>query len=77
MVVGLPGEALPLVDRQESIRAAARGSKRVEDLVARAHKNLHKKGFWARTQKVGYICSLWLKESLLSNTAPSRGRRGS
>ena len=74
------GVLLPVVAAAvpERVESCPWCSKRVEDLRARAiHAEIgigH--GFW-RSQKMGYICSPRLKESLLSNTAPSRGRSGS
>ena len=93
MVVGELGEALPLVDRQESIwllcccpnassagyccpwwlrrcpnaSKAARGAQNASRICARARFMQRLglgTGFW-RSQKMGYICSLRLKESLL------------
>ena len=69
-VVPLPVVATAVPERVESCPWC---SKRVEDLRARA---IHADGF-LEVSKMGYICPLRLKESLLSNIAPSRGRSGS
>ena len=61
------GVLLPVVAAAvpERVESCPWCSKRVEDLRARAMQRLGLgTGFW-RSQKIGYICSLRLKESLL------------
>ena len=72
------GVLLPVVAAAvpERVESCPWCSKRVEDCFARAMSLVSLRRVM-EVSKVGYICSPRLKESLLSNTAPSRGRSGS
>ena len=76
--VALPVVAIVVLERVEHVSCCPWFSKRGETCFARARamQMIFISGFWSLS-KMGYICSLRLKESLLSNNAPSRGRSGS